>query len=45
MIFIRELQPEMVGIGPFIPQHDTPFGDRAAETMDLTLFMMGLLRL
>ena len=45
MIFIRDLKPEMVGIGPFIPQHDTPFGGRAAGTMDLTLFMMGLLRL
>ena len=35
----------MVGIGPFIPQHDTPFGDQTAGTMELTLFMMGLLRL
>ena len=26
MRFIEELDPEMVGIGPFIPQHDTPFG-------------------
>ncbi len=24
--FILELQPHMVGIGPFIPQQDTPFG-------------------
>lgn len=45
MIFIRDLKPEMVGIGPFIPQHDTPFGDQTAGTMELTLFMMGLLRL
>ena len=45
MSFIRELRPEMVGIGPFIPQHDTPFGDQKPGTMELTLFMMGLLRL
>ena len=45
MIFIRDLKPEMVGIGPFIPQHDTPFGDQTAGTMELTLFMMGLLRI
>ena len=45
MIFIRDLKPEMVGIGPFIPQHDTPFGNQTAGTMELTLFMMGLLRL
>ena len=23
--FIQQLQPQMVGIGPFIPHHDTPF--------------------
>ena len=45
LVFLKELQPEMVGIGPFIPQHDTPFGDQTAGTMELTLFMMGLLRL
>ena len=25
LVFIKELQPEMVGIGPFIPHQDTPF--------------------
>ncbi|MBQ9461613.1 MAG: [Clostridia bacterium] len=45
LLFIKELQPQMVGIGPFIPQHDTPFGDKRAGTLELTLFMLGLLRL
>ena len=45
LLFIKELQPQMVGIGPFIPQHDTPFGDKKAGTLELTLFMLGLLRL
>ena len=45
LLFIIELQPQMVGIGPFIPQHDTPFGDKQAGTLELTLFMLGLLRL
>lgn len=45
MLFIREFKPQMVGIGPFIPQHDTPFGDRPAGSLELTLFMLGLLRL
>jgi len=45
MLFIRELNPQMVGIGPFIPHHDTPFADRTAGTLELTLFMLGLLRL
>lgn len=29
--FIRKLQPHMVGIGPFIPQKDTPFGEKRQE--------------
>ena len=29
LLFIHELQPEMVGIGPFIPQKDTPFRAQA----------------
>ena len=31
MLFIRELNPQMVGIGPFIPHHDTPFSNEAVE--------------
>lgn len=45
MMFLHELQPQMVGIGPFIPHHDTPFADRESGTAELTLFMIGLLRL
>lgn len=44
LLFIHELQPEMVGIGPFIPQRDTPFGDRHAGNFELTLFLLGLIR-
>lgn len=45
MLFIKELDPQMVGIGPFIPHHDTPFADKPAGTLELTLFMLGLIRL
>lgn len=45
MLFIKELEPQMVGIGPFIAQHDTPFGNMPNGTLELTLFMLGLLRL
>lgn len=45
LLFMRELEPEMVGIGPFIPQHDTPFADQPAGTLELTRFMLGLVRL
>lgn len=45
LLFIKELNPQMVGIGPFIPHHDTPFAKETAGALDLTLFMLGLLRL
>mgnify|MGYP000932166842 CR=1 FL=1 len=45
LIFIKELQPHMVGIGPFIPHHATPFANEAGGSLELTLFMLGLLRL
>lgn len=35
----------MIGIGPFIPHHDTPFAEEKAGTLELTLFLLGLLRL
>lgn len=45
MLFIKELDPQMVGIGPFIPHKDTQFAKKAAGSLELTLFMLGLLRL
>ena len=45
MLFIKKLQPQMVGIGPFVPHHATPFANEAGGTAELTLFMLGLLRL
>jgi biotin synthase len=43
--FIEELQPHMVGIGPFIPQKDTPFGGYPRGGLELTLRMVALTRL
>ncbi len=45
LLFLHEFQPQMVGIGPFIPHKDTPFRDKAAGTLNLTLFMLALVRL
>ncbi|MDD3220990.1 MAG: [FeFe] hydrogenase H-cluster radical SAM maturase HydE [Clostridia bacterium] len=45
LIFIHELQPEMVGIGPFIPHQDTPFKDYSAGSLELTLHLISILRL
>jgi len=43
--FLEELQPQMAGIGPFIPQKDTPFCDMAPGGIDLCLKMLALTRL
>lgn len=42
--FIRQLNPQMVGIGPFVPHHDTPFANQAGGTLELTLYLLALLR-
>ncbi len=43
--FIEEFSPEMCGIGPFIPQKDTPFGAFHAGSALLTYFLLSLIRL
>lgn len=45
MMFLAELKPHMVGIGPFIPHKDTPFANEPSGTLELTLYMLGLTRL
>lgn len=45
LLFIHKLQPEMIGIGPFIPHADTPFSDFSAGTMEQTLYLISILRL
>lgn len=42
---IKELEPEMCGIGPFIPQADTPFGKEPAGTLEMTLRLLSIIRL
>ncbi|MBR5276188.1 MAG: [Bacteroidaceae bacterium] len=43
--FLDELQPEMIGIGPFIPASGTPFANEPAGSIDRTLLLISLLRL
>ncbi len=43
--FIKEIQPHMVGIGPFIPHKDTPFAAFKAGDCDLTLKLLAIIRL
>ena len=45
LAFIRELQPQMIGIGPFIPHHATPFKNYPAGTLEQTLTLLSVLRL
>lgn len=45
LLFLKELQPQMVGIGPFLAHKDTPFRGRANGSLELTLFLLGIIRL
>ena len=45
ILFFQELDADMVGIGPFIPNGDTPLGEAAAGDIHLTRRMVSLLRL
>lgn len=45
MLFIHELHPHMIGIGPFLPHQDTPFGQKQQGSYELTLFLLSLLRI
>lgn len=45
LLFIKELDPAMVGIGPFIPHHDTPFAQESSGTLELTLVLLSIIRL
>lgn len=45
LLFIKELEPQMIGIGPFISHKETPFADFSSGTLELTLFLLGILRL
>ncbi len=43
--FLEGLQPEMVGIGPFIPHRDTPFAGEDHGRSELTLMLLSIIRL
>ena len=45
LIFLRELQPQMAGIGPFVPHHSTPFKDEPAGSVELTLRLLSIIRI
>ena len=45
LIFMQEIKPEMIGIGPFLPHKDTPFVKEKIGEMELTLILISILRL
>lgn len=54
LIYLTELKPQMVGIGPFLPHHESPFEDFASDPsmatevqdpLSMTVLMVALARL
>ncbi|MNP15890.1 Biotin synthase [compost metagenome] len=45
ILFFKDLDADMLGIGPFIPNEDTPLKNAAGGDFDLALKMMALVRL
>lgn len=43
--FLQQLQPDMIGIGPYITHEHTPFKDRLSGTLEQTLRLLSMLRL
>ena len=45
LIFLKELNPHMIGIGPFIPASGTPLGNERPGKVEDVLVMLALVRL
>ena len=45
VIFVREIDADMVGVGPFIPHPNTPLGHDSGGTLDKTLKMVAVVRI
>ena len=43
--FLQELSPDMIGIGPYITHHNTPFKNQKNGSLKLTLKLLSILRL
>lgn len=43
--FIEEFKPDMCGIGPFIPHKNTQFKDEKSGTVELTCYLLSIIRL
>lgn len=45
LLYLKELNPHMCGIGPFIPHIDTPLANECGGTVEKTITMLALIRL
>ena len=45
LLFLKRFDPQMCGIGPFIPHKDTPFANEPAGTLRMTLILLSIIRL
>lgn len=45
LLFLKKLQPQMIGIGPFIPHHDTVYAKEPAGSVELTLYLLSVIRI
>lgn len=43
--FIEEFSPDMCGVGPFIPHKDTCFANYEAGTLEMTCYLLSIIRL
>ena len=45
LLYLKELNPHMCGIGPFIPHKDTPLANEKGGALEKTIIMLALVRL
>ena len=45
LVFLKKLNPHIAGIGPFIPHHDTKFAKEEPGSVELTLFLLSVIRI
>ena len=45
MVYMQQFDPQMVGVGPFLPHQDTPFRNEKAGSVELTLLVLALCRI
>ncbi len=43
--FVEQFSPDMCGIGPFVPHTDTPFRSFSAGSVELTCYLLSIIRI